>query len=322
MDQWGNVVRSVDDGQVDDNGNAIDQPIVATATYATPAAHWVWETTGAKVAPFAPSASTPPAEPRTYTFQYDPQGNLRNIAAALTGTVALDRFHENPSKTVAPAPSSASVDNPNLQLAKLNYDQFGNRSLVQGPAGACDRIDYDAPYAQFPIHSSSYTGGCNISALTTELTYDRGLSAVTSSVAPSSAQSSISYDNFGRISAVFEPDPNTGVASTTASIKVHYSVNSGEPTQFQLVNVEQFDGAYPISNSYHENWTYFDGTGTPILNLAKRTQMPAMVGSGWRVACRFAIRLAQSLRRSSHGFTVEIRSNIIPSRRRAPPAAV
>ena len=269
MDQWGNVVRSADDGQIDDNGNAIDQPIVATAMYATPAGHWVWETTGAVIAPFATSAGTPPAEPRAYTFQYDPQGNLKNIAAALTGTWALDRFHENPSKTVAPAPSSASVDNPNLQLASLSYDQFGNRSLVQGPAGACDRIDYDAAYAQLPIHSSSYTGGCNIGALTTQLTYDRGLSAVTSSVASSTAQSSISYDNFGRISAVFEPDPNTGVASTTASIKVHYSVNLGEPTQLQLVNVEQFDGAYPISNPYHENWTYFDGAGTPFLNLSQ-----------------------------------------------------
>jgi RHS repeat-associated protein len=261
MDQWGNIIHAVDDGQIQDNGTAIDMPMVAAFGNNTPKNHWHWQTSTVNIAPYLQPNGLPIGLPRSYSFQYDPRGNLSAVSATLTGTLPLDRFHEDPTKQVAPTPGTASVDNPNLQLSSFIHDTYGNLTHVQGPDGVCGQTTYEDAYKQLATVSTSYTGGCNIGGLTTKTTYDRGLGAAISSTSPTTSQSAISYDGFGRAAAVYEPDPNTGHVSAAPSLKVCYVIANGGPTQ--LVHVQRID----VSNLYRDSWIYLDGFGKSILEL-------------------------------------------------------
>jgi hypothetical protein len=63
-----------------------------------------------------------------------------------SGTLPLDRHHEDPLKKVAGAPSSASRDG-EIQILRTEYDDFGNVTLVEGSNGHCSTTDFDFDYA-------------------------------------------------------------------------------------------------------------------------------------------------------------------------------
>src|SRR5262249_15676727 len=62
---------------------------------------------------------------RGHTFSaFDASGNPISSTAELSGSLPLDRFHEDPQKGVAPPPAAASVDG-NIALGSTVYDEFG-----------------------------------------------------------------------------------------------------------------------------------------------------------------------------------------------------
>jgi len=286
LDAYGNVTHMVDDGEIDDNGTAIDQPIVTDVQPGLLAEYWLWQTATITIHPFAPAAGIPVGQPRTYTFQYDGNGNLTDVFFNLIGTVPLDRFHENPNKQIAPAPQNASADNPSLHLGNWSYDIYGNVTQFQGPDNFCETFGYDAPYQELQIVSQIYTagaaaaGGCQTQTgimLGTETVYDRGLNVPVRTIASSGSQNLLSYDAFGRINQINRPDPVLGTPETQPSMTAEYPLTPNGPTQ--SVHVRMRDG----SNSYRDAWTYLDGFGHTIVTL--RAADPAAGDGGqWVVS--------------------------------------
>jgi RHS repeat-associated protein len=267
-DSWGNVTQTVDRGQINDDGTPIDLPVITDIKPVTAAPFWRWSAGSVTVQPFPHQQLVPDGEPRAVQFQYDFNGNLTDVFANLIGGLPLDRFHENPTKAVAPAPLNASVDNPKLQLRHWIYDQWGNVTQIEGPqnGGTCRSFTYETTYRQLATDSAVFTAGCSNHQgqglrVGTHWDYDRGLDAVISSIAPTGAQSKSSYDAFGRIAEIYEPDPATGGVSNQPSVKAEYIITADGPTQ--LVHTQAIDG----NDAYRSVWTYLNGFGTPILAL-------------------------------------------------------
>src|SRR5262249_16794912 len=146
--------------------------------------------------------------------------------------------------------------------------KYGNVTQIEGPnGGGCQLLAYDGDvYRQLPSSSVVYTGGCTNHQgvglqLKTLWSYDRGLDVVTSTTIPSGAQSTVSRDAFGRISQIYEADPENGVTSSDASLKADYTTMRGGPTQ--VIHVQARDS----NTKYRNSWIYLDGLGAPILEL-------------------------------------------------------
>ena len=261
-DSWGNTTHTVRHGHIQDNGNPIDEPIIADVQPVTPSHHWFWHPGTIAISPFKAQNGIAGA-PRALSFQYDNYGNLSDIYAQLTGTLPLERFHENPAKSVAPAPTNASVDNPNLQLGHFVYDNYGSLTQAQAPDNGCQSTIYDALFSQLPVTSTVFSGGCAVDPISIMFRYDRGLGAVTSSTASTGAETNRAYDEFGRLTAIVAPDPSTGKPSGNASLKLDYLVTTNGPIQY--VHAQTADPTSPTS--YQDSWTYLDGFGNAILKL-------------------------------------------------------
>jgi hypothetical protein len=129
------------------------------------------------------------------TFEYSPEGALVETTYALTGTLALDRFHAT-SGSVAGAPADASNGDP--IVSSSIYTEFGNLMRETGPNNRCRDLDYSSdPYELFPSNEIVYTGGCNSGPLSAGADYDRGLGVAVSVTNIQSQTSTIQYDAFG-----------------------------------------------------------------------------------------------------------------------------
>src|SRR5262249_40737417 len=121
-------------------------------------------------------------------YQYDGYGDVVQVSGQLSGTLPLDRFHEDPTAAVAAAPATQSVDG-TILLSKIAYDTQGNWTSTRGANGRCMHADYDKNYGQLPLTQASYVGtagpnGCGSIYVPTTATYDRGLGAVLTTKGP------------------------------------------------------------------------------------------------------------------------------------------
>ncbi len=168
----------------------------------------------------------------------------------------------NPSgKGVAGIPVGASLDG-SVLTSTLTYDGYGNTVTVVAPDNQCRATTYDLDYAALPATNSIFVGavgdnGCGERALVARADYDRGLGAVVLLHDIHEEQTATGYDGFGRIVAVYRPDPVSGAAGTTKSMSVDYDL--GAP--FSRVHTMTQNGTSPNGASYHESWAYVDGLG-------------------------------------------------------------
>src|SRR5690606_19415021 len=104
-DDFGNVTTTTNFGCVE-GCSQIDEAITAESTaerVAGDTSGWLWRQTSSFV-----RGSVQTAPRHQVRHEYDERGNLKRSFATLSGTLALDRFHET-SAAVAPAPPGASL---------------------------------------------------------------------------------------------------------------------------------------------------------------------------------------------------------------------
>lgn len=263
LDDRGNVVEHVDMGRIRDNGKPWDDPIVRTVVMSPPRADWKFLPESVTVSPFPDRSAlgVPLDQPRTRTFKYDDLGRVVGVFATLSGTVPLERGHEDPSKRLAPAPPSASKDDSILLVHNKEYDAFGNVTLALGPNEQCVSILFDKEYAHLPIKETLHTQGCGSGMRSSSSKWDRGFAIATEKVAHDRATSRIELDEFGRTVATYDPDPVSGAVSELPSTSIAYYVKEAGPVQ--RVKVVSAAGA----GRRHTTWTYTDSLGRHLLTL-------------------------------------------------------
>lgn len=97
LDDRGNVVEHVDVGRIDEAERPLDDAIVRTTVMYPPRADGKSLPKSVTVAPFSDRTiiGVPADQPRVRRFEYDALGRLGKVFASLTGTLALDRSHED-----------------------------------------------------------------------------------------------------------------------------------------------------------------------------------------------------------------------------------
>jgi YD repeat-containing protein len=285
LDTNGRLLEATDHGRIKDDGGPVDDPIVRNVKVGALRGDWRFLAESVRVEPFPVRMSppTPTDMARDRRFEYDAAGRLKAVYAKLTGTLPLDRRHEDPARQVAQVPSSASRDG-DVRLAQFTYDEFDNVTYVVEPAGRCEQRIYDADFSQLAVQrialggaAGSSLAGCGGIQHRTRLAWDRGLGVVVSETNPQGASTTMTYDGFGRPSEVFSPDPATGLPSALPSARVSYFTAPGGPVQ--RARVQQRTGAA----SWREVWGYTDGLGAPLLSL-EQADKAAGDGGDWLVS--------------------------------------
>ncbi len=261
LDFLGNPTQLVRSGRVSEDGGALDPPIVTHLSHTMPAPSRTWQFRTAQVTTdaFAPSAGEPPSSARTSRYTYNASGDLLGVRAVVAGTVALDRFHEDPTKAIAPTPPTA-VTNGEAPLADYQVDAFGNVVRARGPGGRCSELRYDPLHQDLLVTRTAYTDGCGSGALTETLAYDRGLEAVTSHTAPSGALTTSTFDGFGRPIEINRPDPaRPGVAVPWR--RLQYVTTAEGPVQRTHISTTNGRGGF------EEAWQLENGFGRLLMTL-------------------------------------------------------
>ncbi len=276
VDPNGNVMSLADTGVA-----GTDQAITWSAHYVIANGDWAWRMMDETTMPFAQSGVDPPLYPRKISYQYDSFGNLKAAQHVYASPLAALARASGLSPT-APQPLSASTIGSTLTLASFMYDGYGNVDQISRPnnnAGSaterCRQVVYDPAFFQLPTSIEDFSGGCGLGdVLTKILTYDRGFSEVTTENDPSGAESALSYDPFGRLLTVSEPDPALGTVSESFSATHVYH------------DVPYFALRETITTPAGQLQIYGDGTGQALLTL--RTADPSegdggpWIASGWR----------------------------------------
>lgn len=258
LDDVGNVVWHVDRGRVKSDGGRYDEPIERTVIMNPPRSDWRFLPRSVTVAAFSGALDLP----RQRRFEYDALGQLTKVFATLTGTLPLDRRHEDPLKAIAPPPSSASRDG-EILVVRSEYDDFGNVTLVETPGDHCVATKFDRDYASLSRRNVQFSGGCGKGARATESEWDRGFVAETFTSRPDGSASRVALDDFGRVVALHAPDPATGAPSGAPSSRIEYQVTAGGPVQ--RVKVESVEGP----GRTRTTWKYVDALGRGVLTLAE-----------------------------------------------------
>jgi RHS repeat-associated protein len=260
-DQFGSLVGFTDHGRIRENGAPFDDPIVTAVTMLPARPDWRFLPSRARTEPFASRPGIPGDLPRRLFYDYDDAGRLVTIKAFLSGTLPLDRHHEDPAAAVAPPPPNASFNSLAL-LALYQYDDLGNIVRFEAPAGSCIVYEYDRAYGQWPVRERAALDGCTSTRmLSTVHEWDAGLETALRTQQPSGALATQSYDAFGRLVAVHLPDPKTATRPTEPSLTLNYLDQPGGPVQ--RVRTEQRTG----SGASLVTWSYADGFGRRLLTL-------------------------------------------------------
>src|SRR5262249_25438754 len=119
--------------------------------------------------------------------------------------------------------------------------------------------------------------GCGGITYTTRYMWDRGLSAALEVKDPRGAQTTMTYDQFGRPLEVREPDPATGAAVAEPALRFSYFAAQGGPVQRARVESRVGSGVWRVV------WAYTDGLGAPLLTL-EQADPAAGDGGEWLVA--------------------------------------
>jgi RHS repeat-associated protein len=279
LDDVGNTLTSIDDGRVQDDLSPIDRPIrvdsVPQNFYFTNPGSWIWRTAQTSVsydaggdAPLGPDAPV-----RTTATDFDSLGRPRYQWALLTGSLPLNRRHQNPSEQIAPPPAQASTDGW-LLVSHTLYDSYGNATSIEGPNGSCSTSDYSQdPYRLRPgtISQSTSGSGCpGATALVTTITYDPTFGVPTDVVDPTGARSHAQFDDFARVVSMSGPDPNDQT-NTRLEVQTDYGVSS---QGFQVTHMKRVLGAST------ETWTYYDGYGRAVLTLHPSDDPGVFIANG------------------------------------------
>jgi RHS repeat-associated protein len=282
-DGYGNLVKRIDRGRIRDNGDPIDDAVVTSVRMQPPRPDWRFLPERVRTEPFAARAGIPADRPRIVDFEYDEAGRLAAARAILTGTLPLDRHHEDPAAAVAPPPPGASYDTVTL-LAGYHYDDFDNVVRVEAPAGSCSTVGYDHVYAQLPEAQAAYRDGCGTDAIIQRFSWDRGLERMLSVRQPTGAISTASYDGFGRIVEARSPDPLSGRPATEPTVTIRYLDQAGGPIQRIRVERRLAPGGTSIERRLggrtYVSWIYRDGAGRTLLKL-RQADPSAGDGGAW-----------------------------------------
>ena len=282
VDTMGNATASTDDGCVDGcaatdesiTGNSVPQLVTGDTS------GWMYRT----VESYVTGTQTPGKRRDTYT-QYDLGGSPLIVNVALQGTVALDRFHEDPTATTAQTPGPASQDGLILVSAQT-YDALGRPQQQTAANGRCRQVGYDAPFDELATSETVYVGlvtapsgqapaACSGTALTASAQYDRGLAVVTLVTDVHQERTTAAYDGFARLTALTKPDPqNVGQVSGAPSILISYCL-PGDPapcavpssTPYSTIHTQTQDGPDASTLSYRDSWAFVDGVGRALVTL-------------------------------------------------------
>ncbi len=225
---------------------------------------WLWRT----VESYATGSVHTETRQHTSTT-YTPKGDPDTTSVLLEGTVLLDRFHVA-GRAVAPTPATASADGV-IVVSQRTYD--ANLGLLTQETGVNDRcrsVGYDSVYASLPTLETIYTGGCGVNPLSTSAAYDRGFGLIRTAVDMQGQPTAVNYDEFGRLKALFRPEPQAVASSTTPSVTVEYLLPSSENgLKYSRIHTKTQDGPNSASTEYLESWAYVDGFGRTLVTLAE-----------------------------------------------------
>ncbi len=247
MGLLGNVSQSVDFGQV-----GVDTPILTSTIWGLgtlDSSGWSYRPTQTKVGYADSTGATFSGPTREMDYAYNSVGLPTTVSSPLSGTAPLQRGSDDVTK-VAPTPASASVNSPaghSVQLASYSYDWWWNVNQVQGPNGHCTGITYATGFNDLPVAVAAYRNGCGNQPLTTALSYDRGLGAVTVVTDPSLTTTIRQYDSFGRLKEVDQPSAVIlGTTDLTPAVSIDWSL---------------YPQALHVTTPAHESYVYYDGFG-------------------------------------------------------------
>ncbi len=272
VDRFGNAVNAIDRGCVDGCTSADEASVVhTTPARIADASGWLWRTSNEWV-----QGASSPTLLRHVERSFDAHGLATSESIHLTGTLPLDRVHEDAAKSVAPTLANAVIDG-SYETRATDYDDFGNATSVTSPGGHCVDTTFDPAFAQLPVENTSYSGfippssgSCGTYTLTSSLAYDRGLGLATHSTGPGGDLSVTVYDGFGRVVAVHMPDPDAGWApSSVPSAKYEYYLPMDGVTPYSKVRTHLQDGANTSVASFAESWDYVDGLGRTLVTLTQ-----------------------------------------------------
>ncbi|MDX2054209.1 MAG: toxin TcdB middle/N-terminal domain-containing protein, partial [Polyangiaceae bacterium] len=272
FDAVGNQIESRNEGCIEGCALGTEETISQFATYELVAgSDWLWRKSREYV-----TGSAHAGNRKDTTTTYLPTGEVYQVKATLSGTLALDRFHTNATATLAPAPTGAAADGEFVASTNA-YDSFGNLVSTTGIDGRCRSITYDSDFAQLPLSETTFAGavaqnGCGAFPLTTDgVVYDRGMELILEAKSLTKQPSRFVYDSFGRITEIYSVDPATpGVLGSLPTTKIQYFLPSEASlgtTPYSAVQVLTQDGATPAVNSYAETWSFTDGLGRTLLSL-------------------------------------------------------
>jgi RHS repeat-associated protein len=256
----------LDSGRLNNQG-PIDDPIIRDykIQMVSPLTQWLWRVTESTTTPFPQNVLSAEDHSHHFTFSYDAFGNLTDVYGDLVGTMPLDRFHENPAKPFAPPPAQASKDG-SVHLLHMTYDSVGNVTQTKGTNAACSEVVFDPIYRQLAVEKTVFTGGCTplgggTGPLTVIRDFDRGLGLVTHITDPTGAIAKFEYEPFGRVRAVYAPDPaNLGKTGIQPAITMQY-IDGNSVTQ--PVHTRVRDSA----TTWRDSWVLTDGFGRVVLTF-------------------------------------------------------
>ncbi len=283
VDSFGNTTDAIDAGCVD-GCDSVDERLTTHTTPDRPAqdsSGWLWRL----VETYVSGTSSTTQWKHTFS-QYDGNGDLLTVTAALSGTLLLQRQHEDPTAAVAPTPATAAQDGI-VPVSSKSYDSFGNLLTEAGAHGRCRNVTWDQDYAELATIETVLAGaaggdGCGTTSLSSVATYDRGLGAVTMVVDLHGELTTVAYNGFGWPTELHEPSPLLpGTVTSIASVRNSYVLPSDwTETPYTIVHSQTQDGADTETSSYADAWAYGDGLGRVVITL-KQADPSAGDGGGW-----------------------------------------
>jgi RHS repeat-associated protein len=291
VDFFGNRVVAIDRGctsggacptfaTTDDRGLVPDEIIYSyslSGRRADDPTGWLWRTSRTYV-----RGSVDQTRRHETTQDYDIRGAATGGSSVRGNALELDRFNAVSANGKAPDPANRSIGT-TVPLPTREYDDLGNltktRLALASAADRCSTLSYDAlpdnagkklGYSQFPTLETSYVGDdCAGKALTTSASYDRGTGQIVTALDMALQPSQFDYDGFGRLTALWRPDPASAALSARPSVKIEYSLPSDlGVSAYSIIHTSTQDGSDPSQDQYLETWSFLDGMGRARATIA------------------------------------------------------